>query len=256
MPSPRFSLVIPAYNEETYLPRLLDTVDEAAAHYAGGADAIEVIVSDNNSKDKTGEIARSRGCKTALVEKRCIASVRNGGAALAQGEILCFVDADMRIHPETFNAIDDALATGKVVAGATGVRVERMSLGIAMTHMVIIPVVWITRIDTGVVFCRRTDFEAVGGYNEDLSVAEDVRFLLDLRKLGRTRGQRLARVTSAKALSSARKWDEHGEWHYFKLIFHIFFTQVFARKRYGAFIGRYWYGDQRKRPDEKHPPRK
>jgi hypothetical protein len=51
--APRFSLVIPAYNEEACLPRLLDSVDCARGAYAGGAGAIEVIVADDGSTDAT-----------------------------------------------------------------------------------------------------------------------------------------------------------------------------------------------------------
>jgi len=47
---PRISLVIPAYNEEKYLPRLLDSVDAARARFAGRGD-VEVIVADNVSTD-------------------------------------------------------------------------------------------------------------------------------------------------------------------------------------------------------------
>ncbi len=47
---------------------------------------------------------------------------------------MCFVDADTRIHGETFRAIDDALAGGRVVGGATGVRLERWSPGMERDH--------------------------------------------------------------------------------------------------------------------------
>ena len=125
----KFSLIIPAYNEQALLPRLLDSVDVARSRYrGGGADAIEVIVADNDSSDQTAEIARARGCRVAKVTKRVIAAVRNGGAAVARGEILTFVDADSCIHPATFNAIEKAVESGKIVAGATGVRLERWSL--------------------------------------------------------------------------------------------------------------------------------
>src|SRR5207249_845038 len=48
---PRVSLIIPAYNEAAYLPRLLDSVDAARARFARGAEAVEVIVADNASSD-------------------------------------------------------------------------------------------------------------------------------------------------------------------------------------------------------------
>ena len=54
----RISLVIPAYNEAELLPRLLDTVDTARQCYRHGATAVEVIVADNGSTDRTGKGVR------------------------------------------------------------------------------------------------------------------------------------------------------------------------------------------------------
>ena len=55
-----------------------------------------------------------------------------------------------------------------MLAGATGVYMERWSLGIALTWALFMPMVWLTRMDTGVVFCRKEDFVAIGGYDEQL----------------------------------------------------------------------------------------
>jgi glycosyltransferase involved in cell wall biosynthesis len=230
----RYSLIIPAYNEERLLPRLLDSVEVARAAYAK-ADAIEIIVADNMSTDRTVEIARTRGCRVASVEKRVIAAARNGGARVAQGEIVAFIDADSQVHPQTFVEIDRALATGRCVGGATGVRMERWSLGIAVTYAMIIPMVLLTGMDAGVAFCRKQDFDALGGYDESLLLAEDVAFLWALRKLGKQRGQRLMRVTRAKAIASTRKFDEFGEWHYFR------FAGEYLRYGKTRFADKYWY---------------
>src|SRR3990170_2913979 len=181
MMAPRLSLVIPARNEERYLPRLLDSVDAARERYRAGREAVEVIVADNVSTYSTAAIARGRGCRVVTVEKRVIGAVRNGGARSARGAMLAFVDADTRIHPETFNAIEEALEGGWVVAGATGGGLER----------------W-----------------ATGGYSEERLFAEDVEFLWAMKRLGRSRGQRLARLRSVKATASVRKFDHYGDWHY------------------------------------------
>jgi glycosyltransferase involved in cell wall biosynthesis len=248
MSTPRISLVVPAYNEEHYLPRLLDTVDAARARFRLGSDAVEVIVADNGSTDRTAAIAAERGCRVVTVGPRNIAAVRNGGAAFARGEILCFVDADMRIHPESFNAIDTAIAGGKYVGGATGVWLERWSLGLLCTWMLMIPMVIVMRMDTGVVFCRRRDFEAIGGYQDRHRFAEDVQFLLDLRALGRTRGQALTRLRPVKAIASTRKFDEHGDWHYFTDMFRLGLQFVRGRAIQDEFVKKYWYFSGHRKP--------
>ena len=242
MTTPRYSMIVPAYNEERLLPRLLDSIDVARDTYAATGE-VEVIVADNGSTDRTASLASARGCRVVNVEKRVIAAVRNGGARVAQGEILTFIDADSQVHPCTFSEIDSALATGRVVGGATGVTLERWSVGIAVTYAVMVPMVFITRMDTGVVFCRRSDFEAIGGYDEKVLIAEDVAFLLALRRLGKTRRQRLARVTSAKAVASTRKFDEFGEWHFFQIGF-TGARYLFTRDITG-FADKYWYKPKR-----------
>jgi glycosyltransferase involved in cell wall biosynthesis len=238
--APRISLVIPAHNEADFLPGLLDSVDEARRRYAGDEE-IEVIVVDNCSTDETAEIASQRGCRVVREERRIIAAVRNRGAREAEGAVLAFTDADATIHPEVFNAIDVALATGRYVAGATGVKLERVSPGIAVAYMIMVPMVWVTGMDTGVVFCRRKDFMAIGGYNESRRFGEDVQFLLDMKRLGRPRGQRLARLTSYKSVSSTRKFDKYGDWHYVAMLIRFGYWYLFAPQRMEEFASDYWY---------------
>jgi glycosyltransferase involved in cell wall biosynthesis len=236
----RISLVVPARNEEAYLPPLLDSVEAARSRYEGDPSSIEVIVSDNASTDRTAEVARERGCVVAREEKRIIAAVRNAGAAAARGEILAFTDADNTIHPDTFNAIERTL-TDRVVAGATGARTDRMSPGILAAWAILLPAVWLTGMDTGVVFCRRADFEEVGGYNEERLFAEDVNLLWDLRGLGKTRRQRLARATEARVVTSTRKFDQFGEWHYPRLAARFFLSLLIPGDDMRKQARRYWY---------------
>jgi len=238
------SLVVPAHNEAPLLPRLLDTVDEARRRYRRGTDGVEIVVANNGSTDGTGDVARDRGCRVVRVEKRCIGAARNGGAAVATGSILAFVDADIRIHEQTFNAVETAMATGRVVAGATGVELERWSLGIGVTYALLMPLVWATRMDTGVVFCGRGDFEAIGGYDESLRFGEDVRFLVDLRRRGRIDGRGLTRLRGVKAIACMRKFDRFGEWHYFRMAPRLAAGLLFSNRRSEALIRRYWYEDR------------
>ena len=251
---PHFSIVIPAYNEEAYLPALLNSVDKARTCYTGGPHAIEVVVADNASIDGTADLARSSGCRVVREDKRVIAAVRNAGARNAKGQILVFVDADNIMHPETFNVIDKSLATGKVIAGATGVKMQRMSPGIAVTYALMVPIVWLTRMDTGVVFCRKKDFESIGGYNEKLLFAEDVKLLWDLMRLGRKQGRNLTRITALRAIFSTRKFDTYGDWHYMWVPLRLFFGLLTSKSAVRKFAQMYWYGDQRRQTvKNKHP---
>ncbi|HKQ60509.1 MAG TPA: hypothetical protein VJS92_04440, partial [Candidatus Polarisedimenticolaceae bacterium] len=163
----------------------------------------------------------------------------------ARGPTLAFVDADtLRVHPRTFDAIDELLESGRFVAGATGVDLERWSPGLALTYALFLPMVWLTGMDTGVVFCRKADFLEVGGYDESRLLAEDVAFLWALRRRGRKRGQRLGRARSVKAVASTRKFDDHGDWHYFTLAPRVLAGAVRGRAVRDGILS-YWYRPRR-----------
>ncbi len=243
--SPRFSIIIPAYNEARLLPRLIESIKVAADRY--GRDEVEIIVADNLSTDDTREVAESKGCTVVSVERRCIAAARNGGAHAASGKVLCFIDADSALHPDTFIKIAEAMARDKFIVGATGVYLERRSLGLLLTYLVMFPILFVLQMDAGVVFCRREDFEAVGGYNEDLFFAEDVAFLYSIKQHGSKMGRRFVRLSGVKALGSTRKFDEKGDWHYFPLLLKS--TLILLKNGFRVFIKQdkmpditdYWY---------------
>ena len=227
----KFSIIIPAHNEEEYLPRLLDSIEVARSNYSGGRDQIEVIVADNLSTDRTAEVAAARGARVVTVAKRRIAAARNGGARAASGELLCFIDADSAVHPRTFDTIDEAMKSGRYIWGVTGAVLERKSFALMVTY--------------GLSFCRREDFETVGGYDENRLYAEDVILPLALRRLGRKRGQRTTRLPQVKALACTRKFDQFGDWHYFGMLGHAFKSLITRNWHDEQLAERYWYNSGR-----------
>jgi len=86
---PYVSVVIPAYNEEKYLPLCLESIKRQ--NYAG---AYEVIVVDNASTDDTAKIALAMGAKVVYESKRSPACARQKGLEAAKGDIVAFIDAD------------------------------------------------------------------------------------------------------------------------------------------------------------------
>ena len=93
------SFVIPALNEESVIEKTLQWI----VSYSGDK---EIILSDGNSRDKTLEIVRKFTDKIVVYDKprrQTIGMARNMGAAMAQGDFVVFVDADVIIlHPDTF----------------------------------------------------------------------------------------------------------------------------------------------------------
>ena len=212
----RFSVVIPAFNEQEYLPKLLESVEQARDLDAGGREAIEVIVANNQSTDDTAITARDLGYRVVSVEKRSIGAARNGGAEIATGEVLCFMDADFIIHTQSFNVSDAFMSAGNYSGGATGAVLGRYSFGLGMTEIVMTASVRLVGVNTGIVFCRQDVFEEVGGYNEAKKYAEDVEFFVAMRKCGKKKGQKTILSTRAPATISTRKFDKHGDWHVFR----------------------------------------
>lgn len=86
------SIIIPTYNEEEYLPVLLDSIKKQ------NFTDYEIIVADANSTDKTREVAESYGC--IVVDGGLPAVGRNNGAKIAKGEYLLFLDSDLELTDE------------------------------------------------------------------------------------------------------------------------------------------------------------
>jgi glycosyltransferase involved in cell wall biosynthesis len=83
------SVIITAYNREAYLAEAIESV-LAQTRQAG-----EIIVIDDGSTDRTGEIARSFPRVTTVTqENRGIGGARNSGVARATGNLIAFLDSD------------------------------------------------------------------------------------------------------------------------------------------------------------------
>jgi glycosyltransferase involved in cell wall biosynthesis len=87
----RFSIIIPALNEETCIATCIQSIQ------AQQEMQVEIIVVDNGCTDRTAEIARQMGCIVVSEKKSGLSHARNAGAAAAKGDILCFIDADCRM---------------------------------------------------------------------------------------------------------------------------------------------------------------
>ena len=90
----KISIIVPAFNEEQFLGKSLAQIKAAASALANTGWGTELIVCDNNSTDRTAEIARAAGANVVFEPVNQISRARNSGATAATGDWLVFVDAD------------------------------------------------------------------------------------------------------------------------------------------------------------------
>lgn len=94
----RLSFVVPAYNEEAYLPACLDSICEQIRTLPAGT--CEVIVVNNASTDRTREVAlRYPGVTVVDEPRKGLTFARQAGFAASTGALIANVDADSRLTP-------------------------------------------------------------------------------------------------------------------------------------------------------------
>ncbi len=233
-----FSVVVPAHNEELLLPDGLRAIGVAAEHVEGD---VEVIVVANRCTDATADIARAAGAVVVEDESRNIAAVRNAGAAAATGEVLMTIDADCLMSPLTFREVERLLGTGRFVGGGTKVLPERWSAGIRATYALVEVAVFLTRLGGGMFWCLRSDFDAVGGFDESRLLAEDLDFARRLRTHGKRTGRRFTNIRTAPIVASCRKFDRLGDWHMFAMALQAREIRAVMKGTDTAWVDRYFF---------------
>ena len=111
----KLSIIIPAFNEERLIGRCLESIDTALSANSQFDFSTEVIVVDNNSTDRTAELAVQAGARVCFEAVNQIARARNAGAAAAGGEWLMFVDADSLVNPCLLTDIFAMINGGRAV---------------------------------------------------------------------------------------------------------------------------------------------
>lgn len=241
---PRFSLILPAYNEARTLPATLSAARAAMAAVQAAAPSRgsgELIVVDNHSTDDTAKVARAGGAQVVFEPVQQISRARNAGARVAQSDHLIFLDADTLLPPELLCQALEALASGQVVAGGGLLAFDR-------------PVGWLPRLTLATwnrvaryrrlaagcfLFCRRDAFEAVGGFSERVYASEEIWLCRALKRQGRRHGQSLIILTEPRVVTSARKTERPWRTAATMLLMALFPPAVFFRRLCG-----FWYAQR------------
>jgi glycosyltransferase involved in cell wall biosynthesis len=202
----QISIIIPAFNEEKLLGASLAAVQSAARVFNDHGWSVQIIVCNNNSTDRTAEIAREAGADVVFEPVNQIARARNTGASAATGDWLLFVDADSQPSAGLFNAVADQIATGSCLAGGSTVRIDeplRLATGAARVWNCISRTF---RLFAGsFIFCEAEAFRAIGGFTQELFAAEEIDLASRLKRLARQRKMRIVILSEHPLLTSARK---------------------------------------------------
>lgn len=206
---PLFSIVIPAHNEEQFIEKCLQSIHEAGKAFP---DQFEIIVALNRCSDATEAIARQYGARITTQNEKNIGKTRNAAAAIARGTYLITIDADSWMAENMLLEVDRYLRQG-FIGGGVNTKPERYSLGIFCTFLMILPFMLLNPVSAGMFWCLRSDYEALGGFDERLHSGEDLDFAKRLKALGRKKKQKFKTITKAYITTSCRKFDQFGDWY-------------------------------------------
>ena len=205
----KLSVIVPAFNEERLLPATLVNLKEVVPP------PFELIVCDNNSTDRTGEVARAAGAQLVFEPVNQISRARNRGAAAATGDWLLFVDADSLPSRDLILETTEAIQSGLVLAGGATVEFETRDLFVRFWLALWNTASRLMRWAAGsYVFVEASAFREVGGFSEDLYAGEELDLFRRLKRLARRRGRRIAILHRHPLRTSDRKahlyrWHEH-----------------------------------------------
>ena len=205
------TIIIPARDEELCLPKCLEAINKSAAH---ANISVEIIVVANRCTDRTEEIALRHGCRVIRDDSKNLSIIRNAGVSAASNQWIVTVDADSYMSVNLLSKVVRILSSERNIGGGTLMFPERLSLGIALTFLCLIPIAIWHRITGGLFYFRKDDFQAIGGFNAELYSAEDIDFARRLKAFGKQTGRKFRSLFTAYIITSTRKFDRFGDWYF------------------------------------------
>lgn len=207
----KLSIIVPAYNEEKYLPATLENISMALS----GLDQVsEVIVVNNESTDNTAAIADHFGARVISEAVHNISRVRNAGANGSSADVMIFVDADTHVPPGLFERIATSMSDEKCFGGAVSVEYGELDRSWLRFYLM----GWkfwekfVNAKQGATQFCRRSAFNQIKGFDENIFVGEDIEFYWRLSKFARKSGGHVNFIKHPKVKTSARRFNEMNLW--------------------------------------------
>lgn len=230
----RLSIIIPAYNEERYLPGCLESI---LAEIARSIDptSIEVIVVNNASTDGTAEIAQSfPGVRVVNEVEKGLTRARQRGLEEARGEILAYVDADTRMPSGWIGRVLRSFEAHRNVVCVSGpyIYYDASQLVCVLTRIywifLAMPAYWMTRYMAvgGNFAALKTALIEIGGFDLDIPFyGEDTNIARRLHAAGKVKF-----VLRLPMPTSSRRFNADGLWSTALLYVTNFLSEVVLKR--------------------------
>jgi len=212
----RLSFVVPAYNEEAYLPACLESILAQTQNMAD----VEIIVVNNASSDRTREVALRYAGVTVVDEiRKGLTFARQAGFAASTGNLIAHVDSDSRLTPRWVEKVLATFEHQPALAALSGPVVyydltpkQRVAVqafyGIAwLTYVLNRYVLRVgSMVQGGNFVTGRWALDAIGGFDTAISFyGEDTDIARRLNAVGEVRF-----TFALKMFSSARRLKKEG----------------------------------------------
>jgi rSAM/selenodomain-associated transferase 2 len=194
----RPAIIIPTLDEE-------ERIGEQVERCLALRPRPEVIVADGGSRDDTCARAEGSGARVVVSPRRGRAFQMNSGAAVAEGDVLVFLHADVVLQQPAFETMLEALDDPALAGGAFRRRFDSPSFLLRFgCRLADLRGRWI-RIFLGdqAIFVRREAFRTLRGYPE-IPLFEDLEFSRKLARLGRTA------LVKGRVVASSRRFQREG----------------------------------------------
>jgi glycosyltransferase involved in cell wall biosynthesis len=239
----KVSVIVPAFNEEKLLGASLVEIKSAARAFESRGWGFELIVCDNNSTDRTAEIARAAGGTVIFEPFNQIGRARNTGASIATGDWLIFVDADSHPSEGLFADVAEQIVSGKCLAGGATVRMDE---NLFLTRL--ITPIWNSTSRIGrwlagsFIFVESGAFRQTGGFDTTMFAAEELELSKRLKKLAREKRKKIVVLHRHPLVTSARKMRLYTIGDHLKLLARVVLNRQLLTDRKALML---WYDGRR-----------
>ena len=199
-------MIVPAFNEEKLIAPCLLSMKSAMNVFTDSGWDSELIVCDNNSTDRTADIARESGAKVVFESVNQIGRARNTGASVATGDWFVFVDADSHPSPGLFRDLCGVIRGGKVLFGGATIRFDRAPFSARCVVNLWNLVSRVGKYAAGsFIFCEVSAFREIGGFDQGLYASEEIDLSKRLKRVAKQRGKTAVIIHRHPLVTSSRK---------------------------------------------------